>query len=160
MADRDHRRAMAAAHARRAHDPDTVAEPGLQLAQQLLRAGELAAEAVAHPHRDRGRRLLVVHDDVEMGVERGDLVDLDQRQPHLFGERRQMACMQATEMILQQMQMLDQQVAPALAITEQCLNYLPKLPDRPGGLWDGRDRAGAPSPGECGGRVSPGNAYW
>ena len=113
---------MAAAHARRTHDPDIVAEPGLQLAQQLLRAGKLAAEAVAHPHRHRGRRLLVIHDDVEMGVERGDLVDLDQRQPHLLGERRQMARMQAAEMILQQMQMLDQQVAPALAITEQRLD--------------------------------------
>ena len=59
-----------------------------------------------------------------MGVERGDLVDLDQRQPHLFGERRQMARMQAAEMILQQMQMLDQQVAPALAVTEQRLNLV------------------------------------
>ena len=122
VADRDHRGLVAAAHARRAHDPDTVAEPGLQIGQQLRRAGKLAAEAVAHPDRDRRRRRLVVHDDVEMGVERGDLVDLDQRQPHLLGERRQMARVQAAEMVLQQMQVLDQQVAPALAVAEQRLN--------------------------------------
>ena len=57
-----------------------------------------------------------------MGVERGDLVDLDQRQPHLLGQRRQMARMQAAEMVLQQMQMLDQQVAAALAVAEQRLH--------------------------------------
>ncbi len=57
-----------------------------------------------------------------MGVERGDLVDLDQRQPHLLGERRQMARVQAAEMVLQQVQVLDQQVAPALAVAEQRLH--------------------------------------
>ena len=122
MADRHNRRLVAAAHARRAHDPDIVAEPALEIAEQLRRAGEFAAEAVADPHRHRRRRRLVVHDDVEMGVERGDLVDLDERQPHLLGQRRQMAGMQAAEMVLQQMQMLDQQVAATLALAEQRLH--------------------------------------
>jgi len=43
-----------------------------------------------------------------MGVERGDLIDFDEGEPHLLGERRQMARMQAAEMVLQQMQVLDQ----------------------------------------------------
>ena len=57
-----------------------------------------------------------------MGVERGDLVDLDQGEPHLLGERREMPRMKAAEMVLQQMQMLDQQVAPPLAFAEQRLD--------------------------------------
>ena len=93
-----------------------------RLVEQLRRAGQLAAQAVADPHGQRRRRRLVVHDDVEMSVERGDLVDLDEREPHLLGERREMARMQAAEMVLQQVQMLDQQVAPALALAEQRLH--------------------------------------
>src|SRR6516165_9925070 len=38
--------AMTSAHARRPHHPDTIAEPGSQIGQQLRRAGKLAAEAV------------------------------------------------------------------------------------------------------------------
>ena len=57
-----------------------------------------------------------------MGVERGDLVDLDQGQPHLLGQGRQMARMEAAVMVLQQVQMLDQQVAPPLALPEQRLH--------------------------------------
>ena len=54
-----------------------------------------------------------------MGIERGDLVNLGQRQPHLLGERHQMARMQAAEMVLQQMQVLDQQIVTPLALAEQ-----------------------------------------
>ena len=120
--DRRDRCLVAAAHARRANHPHPIAEPISQTGQQGWRAGQLAAEAVADPYRQRRRRRFVIHDDVEMSVERGDLVDLDQRQPHLLGQCRQMAGMQAAEMVLQQMQMLDQQVAAALAEPEQCLH--------------------------------------
>ncbi len=106
----------------RTYDPHTRAEPGLEVGEKLRRPGELAAQAVADPHRHRRRRLLVVHDDVEMGVKRGDLVDLGQSQPHLLGQCGQMARVKATEMVLQQVQMLDQQVAPALTVTQQRLN--------------------------------------
>ena len=56
-----------------------------QIFEQPRRTGELAAQAVADPHGQRRRRRLAVHDDVEMGIERGDLVDLDQGEPHLLG---------------------------------------------------------------------------
>ena len=124
VADCDDRGAVTAAQARRAHDPHPVAEPGRQLPKELRRTGEFAAEAVADPHGQRRRRLLVVHDDVKMGVERGDLVDLDECQPHLLGQRRQMARMETTEAVLQQMQVLDQQVAPAFAVPEQRLHFV------------------------------------
>ena len=51
MADCDDRGAVAAAHARRADNAHPAAEPALQVGEQHLGAGELAAEAVAHPHR-------------------------------------------------------------------------------------------------------------
>ena len=121
--------------------------------EQVRRAGKLAAQAVADPHGQRRRRRLVVHDDVEMGVERGDLVDLDEGEPHLLGERREMARMQAAEMVLQQMQVLDQQVAAALALAEQRLHLGQRRRDRPAGPSDGRARAAAPSPDGCAGRA-------
>src|SRR6266404_7558420 len=122
MADRHDRRAMAAAHARSADDAYAVAEPGAQPLEELYRTGQLAAQTVAYPHGQRRRWRLVVHDDVEMGVERGDLVDLDERQPHLLGECGEMARIEATEMVLQQMQVLDQQVTPPFTGIEQRLN--------------------------------------
>ncbi len=119
VTDGDDRRLVAAAHARRPHHPHARAEPIRQFAEQPGAAHHRAGQAVADPHRDRRRRRLVIHDDVEMGVERGDLVDLDQRQPHLLGERRKVAGVQAAEAVLQQVQVLDQQVAPPLPVAEQ-----------------------------------------
>src|SRR3984893_18536536 len=78
MADRHDRGAMAAAHAGRANDADMVAEPAAQIFEELYGTGELATQTVADPHGQRRRWGLAVHDDVEMGVERGDLVDLDE----------------------------------------------------------------------------------
>ena len=57
-----------------------------------------------------------------MGVERGDLVNLGQREVHLLGQGHQMAGMQAAEMVLQQMEVLDQEIGPALALAEQRLH--------------------------------------
>jgi hypothetical protein len=120
--DRHDRRTMAPAHAGSADDPDPIAEPAPQIFEQLGRTGELAAQAVTHPHGQRWRRRLAVHDDVEMCIERGDLVDLDEGKPHLLGQRREMSRMQAPEMVLKQVEVFDQQVAPALAMAEQCLH--------------------------------------
>src|SRR5712691_5558428 len=57
-----------------------------------------------------------------MGVERGDLIDLDEREPHLLGERPEMPRIEAPEMVLQQMQVLDQQIAPPFAVAQQRLH--------------------------------------
>ena len=123
VADRDDRRLVAAAHARRPHDPHAVAEPVAQLVEQRARAPNSAQVRLSQTRTvSSRRRRLVVHDDVEMRIERGDLVDLDQRQPHLLGERREMARVQAAVMVLQQVQVLDQQVAPPLAVAEQRLH--------------------------------------
>ena len=89
-----------------------------------------------------------------MGVERGDLVDLDQREPHLLGQRRQMARVQTAEMVLQQMQVLDQQIAAPLAVAEQCLHLGQRRRIDLPALRMIEARAAAPSPDGCGGRAS------
>src|SRR6266481_1145404 len=122
MADRHDRGAMAAAHARSADDAYAITEPAAQIFEELHGAGQLATQTVADPYCQRRRRRLVVHDDVEMGVERGDLVDLDECEPHLLGECGEMARIEATEMVLQQMQVLDQQITPPFTGVEQRLH--------------------------------------
>ena len=64
-----------------------------------------------------------------------------------------MARVQAAEMVLQQMQMLDQQVAPALAVAEQRLHLVERRRIDLPAFRDDRARAAARSPDECGGRV-------
>ena len=91
---------MAAAHARSADNAYAVAKARAQPIKELHPAGQLAAQTVAHSHGQRRRGRLVVHDDVEMSVERGNLIDLDERQPHLLGECRQMTRVEAAEMVL------------------------------------------------------------
>ena len=119
MADRGDRRVVAAAHAGRADDAHARFKRALQLRQQPLGARHGAGEAVADPDRDRRRGRLAVHDDVEMGVEGGDLVDLDERKPHLVRERHEMARVQAAVLVLKQMQMLDQEIGPARPVAEE-----------------------------------------
>ena len=127
VADGGDGRVVAAAHARRAHDAHIPAERARQLLQELLRSHQFAGEAVADAHREgRGRRL-AVHDDVEMGVERGDLVDLDQRQPHLGRQRDQMAGVQAAVAVLQEMQVLDEEVGLSRAIAEERAHLLERV---------------------------------
>ena len=124
MADRGDRRVVAAAHAGRAHDAHARLERALQLRQQPLGAHHGAGEAVADPDRDRRRRRLAVHDDVEMGVEGGDLVDLDEGEPHLVRERHEMARVQAAVLVLQQVQMLDQKIGSARPVAEERAHLL------------------------------------
>src|ERR1700730_4796429 len=100
MADRHDRGAMAAAHARSADDAYAIAEPAAQILEELHGAGQLATQTVAHPYGQRRRWRLIVHDDVEMSVERGDLVDLDECEPHFLSEGGEMTRVEAAAMVL------------------------------------------------------------
>ena len=122
MADRADRRAVARAHARRAHDADLAPELAGKIAEQVLGAAHRAGQRIAHPHRDRRRRRLAFLHHVEMRVEGRDLVDLGQRKLHLGGERGEMRGREMPVAVLDQMQMLDQEIAPALARAEQRAN--------------------------------------
>ena len=98
-----------------------------QLAQQLLRARHRAGERVAHAHRDRRRRRLAFLHHVEMRVEGRDLVDLGERHLHLGGERREMRGGEMAVAVLDQMQMLDQQIAPARPVAQQRAHFFERL---------------------------------
>ena len=64
---------------------------------------------------------------VEMRVEGRDLVDLGLRELHLGGERREMRGGDVAVLVLDQMQMLDQQVAPARAVGQQRRDLVERL---------------------------------
>ena len=119
MPDRTDRRAVARAHAWRAHDAHLAPEFSGKIAQQMLRAAHGAGERVAHPHRHRRRRGLAFLHHVEMRVEGRDLVDLGERKLHLGGERGEMRGREMPVAVLDEMQILDQEIAPQLARTEQ-----------------------------------------
>jgi hypothetical protein len=55
-----------------------------------------------------------------MRVEGGDFVDFGERHLHLERQRGEMRGREMAVMILNQMQMLDQQIAPARPVGEQC----------------------------------------
>ena len=113
VADLGGRRGVARADARRAHHAHARHLLALQGRQQLLGAGQHAAQAVADAHRHRRRPRLAVGHDVEVGVEGRDLVDLRHRDLELFGQRLQMPLRQAALLVLDQVQILDQQRALA-----------------------------------------------
>ena len=114
------RRPMAIAHAWRAHHPCLVGRGSTEFAQQLFCAGELAAEAVADPHRDRRRRRLTLGHDIEMSIEAGDFVHLSMSQVHLLGQRCEMAGAEVAIVVLKPMQMFDQEIAAPRFIAKKC----------------------------------------
>ena len=127
MADGADRRAIAGAHARRAHDAHVGAERLRQFLQQALGAGQRAGQRIADAHGDRRRRRLALLHHVEMRVEGRDLIDFGQRKLHLLRQRGEMRGGQMAVMVLDQMQMLDQQIAPARPVGEQRLHLVERL---------------------------------
>jgi hypothetical protein len=87
-----------------------------------------AGDAVADPDRQRRGRRLALPDDVEVGVERRDLVGLGLRHPHLLGQRREVRRRDVPVPVLDQVEVLDQQVAAARQVAQQ----RPHLVQRPG----------------------------
>ena len=118
VADLGHRRAVAAAHAGRADDADPAAEPLRQAVEQRLGAQEFAGQTVADPDGQGRRQRLVVEHDVEVGIEGRDLVDLRHGNGHEAGERVEVAGLEAALGVLDEMEVLDQQVAPVGAFAD------------------------------------------
>ncbi len=143
------RRVVAAAHAGRADDADfALVDTGLQRFEQLFGAGERAAQLVADADGDLRRGLLAIDNDIEMGVERRDLVDLDQRHPHFLRQGGEVPGVQAAIVVLDEVEVLDQQVFLARARAEKRANFFQASADRPDGpsagraSCDGRNRDG------------------
>ena len=123
MPNRANRRALASAHARRTHHADIRPELAWQGREQFLRACHRAGQRVADAHRDRRRRHLALLHDIEVRVECCDLIDFGLRQLHFSGERRHVRGRDVPVPILNEMQMLDQQVAPARLIAQQRADF-------------------------------------
>ena len=96
----------------------------LQIVQQLLAAEHRAGERIADADgQRRDIRLAFLH-DVEMRVEGRGLEHFGERQLHLVGERRKMGRRNLVILVLDQVQMLDQEVAPARPVAEQLLDLV------------------------------------
>ncbi len=122
MADLDRRGHVAQSHARRPRHADGRPELLLQRRQQVLAAKHGAGQAVADAHgqfRDVG--LAILH-HVEVGVEGCGLEHLGEGQSHLVGQGGQVIGRDLAEGVLDQMQVLDQQVALARALAQQGLD--------------------------------------
>ncbi len=92
--------------------------------QQLFRAEHRAGQGVADADgQRRDVRLAFLH-DVEMRVEGRGLEHFGKRQLHLVGERREMRGGNLMILVLDQVQMLDQQIAPPRPVAEQELDLV------------------------------------
>ena len=119
MADSADRRAVAGPHAGRANDAHVRTEAVGQLTQEMLAARHGAGKRIAdtHGHRRRGRLAFLHH--VEVRVEGRDLIDLGQRELHLLRECGKMLGREMPVSVLNEMEMLDQEIAPALALAQE-----------------------------------------
>ena len=113
--------------------------PVLQFVQQLFRAQHGAGQRIADPNGQRRDVGLAFLHHVEMRVEGRGLEHLGERQLHLVGERREMRCGNLMIFVLDQMQMLDQEIAPPRPVAEQKLRSRRRRGDRSGvpsgSLW-------------------------
>ena len=123
MADLRHRRFLAAAHAGRPYHPHGFAYCAGKRVQQCRSTETLAGEAVADPDRERRGRALALHDDVEVGIEGRDLVDLGHGEAHFGRERREVPRGKAAVTVLDLVQVLDQQVAAPGLIAQQSTDF-------------------------------------
>ena len=109
MPDLEDRRGVAAPHAGRAEHPHFGRiKAAFQCLPQLRGAHHFTRERVADADRQRRRRGFVFFHDIEVGVERRDLVDFGHRQAHLFGQGAQMRRRKVTMGVLDQVQEFDQ----------------------------------------------------
>ena len=105
---------IASSHAGRAqHAHLRRVRLGLERSEQRLRSLELAGDGIADANGRGWRRSLPFLHDVEMGIERGDLVDRGLRQTHFVAKRAQMRCREIVVAILDQVQKLDQEIGAA-----------------------------------------------
>ncbi len=137
VADLGRRCRLAASDAGRPHYARTGPDLRLQFGKQRLGAGHGAGQAVADPDGERLRWRLAFLHDVEMRVEGRDLVDLGLGHTHLLGQRRKMAGREMPVLVLDEVQELDQEVAPAVGRAQQYPDFMQSTRLRPATLGSG-----------------------
>ncbi len=96
----------------------------LHLMQQLFRTQHGAGERIADADGQRRNIRLALFDDVEMGIKGRGLEHFRERKLHLVGQRCEMVSRDLMVLVLDQMQMLDQEIAPPRPVAEQELNLV------------------------------------
>ena len=124
MADLGRRRGVAAADAGRAHHANAGTGLVLQFVQQLFRAQHGAGQRIADANGQRRDVGLAFLHHVEMRVEGRGLEHLRKRQLHLVGKRREMRGRDLAIFVLDQVQVLDQEIAPPRPVAEQQLDLV------------------------------------
>ncbi|MEO8779146.1 MAG: hypothetical protein ABI389_10815 [Rhodanobacter sp.] len=115
-------RVGAAPDAGHALDTHMGSQRALQRFDKLVRTAHRACHRITDAHGERRRLRGRISDNIEMMVERRDLVHLGHRQPQLVGVRRQMLDAQAAIAIIDAMQALQQHVAPARHVAKGFLH--------------------------------------
>src|SRR4029077_1692447 len=82
-----------------------------------------------------------------MSVERRDLVDFGERHFHLGGKRSKMWSRQVSVLILNEVQMLDQEIAPARPFGQERTHFYQRLRIDLTALWRARRATPASPPG-------------
>jgi hypothetical protein len=114
-------RVIAQPDAGRAYNPDAVAQLAPQRVQQWLCAEHRAGQAVADPHRQRRNGCLAFFHNVEMGIEGRRLEHFGEGEAHFIRERGEVGGGDLPVGVLDEMQMLDQQIALAGSAAQQRL---------------------------------------
>ena len=127
MTDLRRRRSVATPDAGRAHHAYPGTGSALQFLQQFFGAQHGAGQRIADPNGQRRNVRLAFLHHVEMRVEGRRLEHLREGQLHLVGKRRQMRGRNLVVGILDQMQMLDQQIAPPRPVAKQKRNLFSGL---------------------------------
>ncbi len=124
VANLSHRGHVAKADAGRAHHANTRTGLVLQFAQQFFRAHHGTGQRIANPNGQRRDIGLAFLHHVEMRVEGRGLEHFRKRQFHLVGQRREMRGRDLAIFVLDQVQVLDQEIAPPRPIAEQQLDFV------------------------------------
>src|ERR1700722_17093825 len=90
---------------------------------QRLRASKSATDRAADADRQLRRRRLTFPDDVEVIVERGDLVNLGFRKPLFLGESEQSGRAEKAPAVLDEMEEFDEEIAPARSVAKERPNF-------------------------------------
>ena len=118
-ADDSGRRLLAATDARRADDTDACAARALERRAQRRGSRHPARQRFADAHRQRRRRRLVLLHDVEVVIERRDFVDFGHRETHFRGEGDDVRGRNAPVRVLDAVQKLDEEIAPARRVAQE-----------------------------------------
>src|SRR5262245_33845487 len=140
--------AVARAHTRRAHHANITTKSPRKFLQQLLGTSHRAGKGIAYTHGDRRRRQLAFSNHIKMRVKCRDLVNFRERHLHLGSECREMCGREIPIVILDEMKMLDQEIAASRPVSKQRAHLRKRLWINLAALWRAWRTAAATARGD------------